>query len=379
MVNENLISFLEERIGSEVKNIRIRDEISQKDLYTPFKSKQIDKLPFIVTLDGQPFENLELVFDVASWDMNAIRIISLLSVPMQNPYPLPIGLSGTENIATFVPLIGPSEFFSRKKILERWVDFRFYGGPKDLLSNYLNSELDPTKLIKSLSARFQYQKGKLFTFLSSPATVSLIPADNNQGRLHITLNEYYKFNLKKDNFFPKFNLAKPLSVIQTILNKYQEFMENQIVPPNYPLDPYLSGLESFICKKCNSILYPNSVSKVNMYGVKFPGQTVNFNCFCPNCGEKQDVWSMYNDEKTFHYAKELFWSCPIDLNIYEVSKEKTKKGKKSYVLVCPECQKKMKKEITEKYHSALSRPSSFTLKNEIVKAESGGLKINYNL
>jgi hypothetical protein len=375
MVNEDLLRFLNERIGSEVAEIQIPDEFKDQELYVAFRSKQLDKLPFIITLEGYDFREVNVLFNVVSWERNAVKVIYSMNMPLDRAYNLPIGLIGSENIAIFAPLIASSESSSKRSNLEDWVNFRFLGKSLDRLSNFLNKELDPTKLMKNLACRFQYQKGKDIFILSNPATISFTPKQN--GELNVTLMEFYKFNIKKDNFLPKFNISKQMEVIQTILIKYKEFLNNyQLI--NYPRNNFLSGPEAFVCNNCQSIIFPESVAKVQMplYIMKLPGHLIRFTSKCPKCNQVREVWSMKDDALTIKTGNVLFWLCPTHLKPYNIIKESNKKGKKVLSLECPEGCKKVSKEFEEQYTNEIKRDD--TISNHNYKIDPNSKMVSYN-
>ena len=378
MANEDLLRFLNDRIGKDTNLIKVPEEFAEKELYILFRSKQIDKLPFTVKVKGYSFDEVDILFSVVSWERNVLKIVYSVNASISNIYKIPIGLIGSENIAYFSPLIAPSEATSKRTTLEKWVDFRFSSKNFDRLSNFLNKELDPTKIMKTLSCRFQYQKGRDIFIFSNPATVSMAHNINKPGHLNLILMEFYKFNIKKDNFFPKFSLSKPLDALQIIYEKYCQFPITDTFDC-YPQNPFLSGPEAFQCNECLSIMFPSNIYQVQMpsYIGKLPGHVIAFKSHCPNCGAEREVWSMKDDILTISAGNELFWSCPTHLKLLSIGKESDKKGKKIYELSCPDGCKKIVKDVENQYIEIIKQLESVNEHKYTKNPHSDYVNIDY--
>ena len=345
MVNEDLVNFLFDKIKKHVTNVKVLDEVASTELYVPFRSRQIDTLPFIVDVDGYSFQNVHLIFKVASWDKKVIKAIMFVDFPVEKIYPITLGIGGGLGLGghQFGPMLPPMEGI---RLTNEWLAVRYdQNGTADMFSMFLNKSFDTKKMLeKDLKPGYTVQEGKWLTTFYDKTNIILAPTEDKENMVRITFSIFRDFKPKKDNFFPKLDLTKVFKYLDKIIGLYKEFI-TKFDFSKYPLDPFLNGPESFICKRCESMIFPKKIHLWKNYGKQF----LTLESFCYNCNLRRKILSHQQDQRILEAASEFFWVCPFDLTPYQILKEGERRNTIIFDMVCPTCRKKIKKEIQKDF------------------------------
>ncbi|TXT62678.1 MAG: hypothetical protein BAJALOKI3v1_520008 [Promethearchaeota archaeon] len=384
-MNEDLINLLKDRMGKYFLDAEVAESVANEELYGLFKDRKIDILPFRIKVEGYSFTYVGLIFEAVHWDEGVIKIVSVIEFQPPKVYPIPVAFfCNSEQGISFAPVLDPMDPAEAKtEIPEHWWTNRRegFGAAADKFSNWLNKEIKGKKFEKQFSPFYTFKKGNWHTSFCEMDSVNISPS-KREGMVTIRISEFTTFSPKKTNFFPKHKLSNTLDVFEQLIEKYNEFV-SAVDFTNYPHDPYLSGPEAFVCKKCESLIFPSTLERLNLFVPlimrgKTDGKTPYYELKsqCPNCGEKRDVISHLDDLNTINAAGELFWVCPFDLTPYEIEDEKKKDNSVKYQMRCPQCNNKVKKEIEENYLNMIEKSKGIPSPN--LSIEQGTKVVRYN-
>ncbi len=354
MVNEELENFLFSRLKKYVTKVKVVDKVGEIELYVPFRLREIDTLPFMAEVDGYSFKQIELIFKVASWDKKVIKTTIIVDLPVEKVYPMTVGIGAGyfglgSNFGPILPLMDPTKLKQKIKLEEAIQIRQDEKGTTDMLSGFLNKKFDTNKMLsKDLKPNFQVQDGNWVTTFYDRTNLFISPSDEIPNSIKILYSVFRGFNPKKDNFFPKLDLSKIFKYFEEIYSTYKEFI-GRFDFSRYPVDPFLNGPESFICKRCESMIFPQN-ALIWKYGNYF---FLTLDSICPNCMLKRKMVAPQEDERILEAANDFFWVCPNDLTPYRIIKEDEKSGVIKYELFCETCKRPVKKEIDLQYMEIL--------------------------
>jgi len=307
-MNEKLLKWIKKHLPKFVEQVQFNDSVEEIDILTKLRQKKRDTFACFLEIKKLPFKKAILTYRIINRRLGIMNIMTSAVFPVTSVYPIQIGF--VPIYKRFAPMLGP---MNPEKIIVPPEKYWWYnralhdGAPSDKLSNYLNRIIDTNQLWNSFWPLFSMKKPRHKDTYYAESAITIFPRSDS---ILIQVSECYEFSPKKllhqDNFLPKIPNESTFTIISKMWTRYQDFI-TRFSFENYPKDKYLTGIEAFYCKNCNS--------EVITYPFKFYLPKKSFLTFatkCPSCQETRNLMLHCDDMDSVKVGVNLFWTCSHD-------------------------------------------------------------------
>ena len=230
-MNSAILNFLKERIGKDVKNIRIIPQQEKIDIINAYLSQKENKFSFIVDLDKAEFPSIEISLefteDLQKFESKGkldtqIRFSVIVDMPTKIIYPIPLGLINNNFKEYYFDSIMVDPSLNLKDSSKGLLNRAKYSKGTDYLSKFLNRELNPKKLVSKFKLRYNIDASYKAQMTEDLKEFDIIPliispkegkASSMTFEIHQLLRATKKISEKK-NFIPKIKLDNILDFVE---------------------------------------------------------------------------------------------------------------------------------------------------------------------